>query len=205
MIRTRATKSAGLVAALVLAGGVGQAMAADTASPQIRGCVGKSGALRVLAVGEQCKDGERPLTWAIQGDPGPVGPAGPAGPQGPVGPQGSQGPAGPEGQQGPQGPQGPEGPQGPASPAPVLGPAYATHSVLSSEFPTGEVVATAMCPAGYTLTGGGFDLGGATRGTILKHSRPANNESWEVLALTNTDPDVFGVQAWAICMRLSTS
>jgi len=87
-----------------------------------------------------------------QGDPGLQGPQGDPGPQGP---QGDPGPQGPQGDPGPQGPQGDPGPQGPAGPAgaqlvtgtPVTSAANAPRNTL--------VTATATCPAGKVLLGGG--------------------------------------------------
>lgn len=52
----------------------------------VHACVHKaSKRLRIVAPGESCNPGERPLTWGIEGPPGPPGPVGPIGPAGPPG------------------------------------------------------------------------------------------------------------------------
>src|SRR4051812_31300630 len=90
---------------------------ASTAA-QIYGCVANDGRLRIVQATIDCKRGETPLTWNVEGPRGEVGPAGapglpgmtgPAGPQGLLGPKGDSGPAGADGAVGPAGPQGPRG------------------------------------------------------------------------------------------------
>jgi hypothetical protein len=39
----------------------------------INACVAKDGSMRIVAVEEQCKNKETPLSWNKQGEPGPVG------------------------------------------------------------------------------------------------------------------------------------
>src|SRR5436190_23794294 len=66
-----------------------------TAQEAIHACVNqRSGDLRVIAAGAECKKNEVPLAWNVQGPPGPQGVSGPAGPAGPTGPQGIGGPQG---------------------------------------------------------------------------------------------------------------
>ena len=58
-------------------------------SGAISGCYSqKNGSLRVVSPGARCANGEAPLTWQQQGQPGPIGPSGAAGPAGPAGPAG---------------------------------------------------------------------------------------------------------------------
>jgi len=92
-------RTTGLVAMLVLLGGVSGAEAQAL-------CANASGSVFLRTV---CKANETTI------DPvalGLTGPAGPAGPQGAMGPQGLAGADGAEGAQGPEGPQGPQGAQG---------------------------------------------------------------------------------------------
>src|SRR5436190_19107046 len=126
------------LAALSVGLAIGVAMAMPrglTAQELIHACVDqRSGDLRVIASGGQCKKGESPLEWNIQGLPGAEGPQGPIGPLGPVGPIGPRGVDGPTGSPGPAGPQGVvgpagatgarglEGPTGPIGPSGVEGP-----------------------------------------------------------------------------------
>ena len=101
------------------------------------------------------------------GSRGPEGPAGPRGFPGPTGPQGPIGPAGAAGARGPAGPTGPAGPAGPAGPVGPTNPKGAS-GVVSSSVVHGTAVssiadptagtttsATASCPAGRALLGGG--------------------------------------------------
>jgi len=87
----------------------------------INACVNNRGNLRIVDAGGQCRRWEQPISWNVQGEPGPAGPKGDPGEQGPQGVQGEKGdtgaqglvgPPGPIGPQGPQGEQGPEGPEG---------------------------------------------------------------------------------------------
>jgi hypothetical protein len=92
------------------------------------------------------------------GSQGPAGPAGPrgfpgaTGPQGPVGPAGAAGAKGAAGTPGPAGPAGAKGASGVASSSVVQGTA-----VTSIADPTAGTItsATASCPTGRVLLGGG--------------------------------------------------
>ena len=90
------TRTSAVVAgtAVAVLGGGAIALAAfspvDSATGAISSCYSqKSGALRVVAPGAKCANGESPLAWAQQGVPGPSGAAGPSGAPGPAGPAGS--------------------------------------------------------------------------------------------------------------------
>ena len=68
---------------------------------EITACVKKNG--QVVFITEdypQCASNEMPVSWNIQGIPGPQGETGPPGEQGPQGEQGIQGQQGPRGEQG---------------------------------------------------------------------------------------------------------
>jgi len=45
----------------------------------INACVAKDGTVRIVALEDQCKDKETPLSWNIMGEPGPQGEPGPTG------------------------------------------------------------------------------------------------------------------------------
>jgi lamin tail-like protein/collagen triple helix repeat protein len=135
-----------LVAGLAVLAGIASFTALATSSSATESAViqacrhKKSGLLRVVPDPSKCRKSEIPISWNVQGPPGPAGPAGSAGPPGSQGPKGdpgaagpqgekgeagSQGPAGPQGSQGAQGatgPQGPSGAQGPAGPQGPPGP-----------------------------------------------------------------------------------
>jgi hypothetical protein len=96
------------IGALVMSTGIASASVPDD-SGLLHGCYARNGDFRLIdAPKEQCKSGEKAISW------NQVGPQGPAGAQGPTGPQGAVGPAGAAGPQGPEGPTGPSGPAGPA-------------------------------------------------------------------------------------------
>jgi hypothetical protein len=75
----------------------------------IQGCtrqVGLRKEITMLVLADSCDAGWTPISWNVQGPPGPAGPqgeTGPAGPQGEIGPAGPQGPAGSTGATGQQG------------------------------------------------------------------------------------------------------
>src|SRR5436190_1555511 len=91
------------------------------------------------------------------GAQGPPGPAGPPGAPGATGAQGPPGPAGPQGAPGAPGAPGPAGPQGPAGVSGwqlVLSPPVLISSTL---FSPGEGQASADCPPGKLVLGGGWN------------------------------------------------
>lgn len=130
----------------------------------LRACVANNGTLRVVAVGESCKNGEGLITWNLRGPAGPSGPAGPAGPQGVAGPGGAAGPAGPAGAQGPQGPQGPAGDVPPA-PTPVIT-AQMTLETLNPATIVGPIPIINFSVGGTNPTSIGSASGGAGAGKI---------------------------------------
>lgn len=100
------------ITALLLSTGIASASIPDQ-SGLIHGCYAKGGDFRLIdAPKEQCKVGEKAISWNATGPQGPIGPAGPTGDAGPTGPVGPQGPAGAQGPAGPAGPVGPAGPSG---------------------------------------------------------------------------------------------
>jgi hypothetical protein len=132
---------------------------------------------------------------------GARGPAGPAGTPGAAGPEGPQGPEGPEGQRGPQGPQGPQGQQGPAGLSGV-------ETVSVNDFSNvvrREATATATCPAGKQVIGGGADLNSAIqeRQTGIIRSRPAGNNAWIATGRTYEPNTGVMLTVYAVCARTS--
>lgn len=181
------------VAAMTLGGTVGLSVSAwaDDGGTVISGCYhNHTGVLRIRGNGEQCRDQETAVEWNQQGPEGLPGPAGPAGPRGPTGPAG---PPGPQGAQGSAGPQGPPG-------------GLAGRTVVSSAFTVPQstieftYVATALCPAGTVVLGGGYEIGQAGVNEV-RESRPYTGpgvEGWAVGIGPDEDLDVDGV-VHAIC------
>ncbi|HEX3567874.1 MAG TPA: hypothetical protein VHU17_21095 [Acidimicrobiales bacterium] len=105
------------------------------------------------------------------GSRGPEGPAGPRGLPGPTGPQGPIGPAGAAGAKGLAGAPGAPGPAGPAGPKGASGVTSSSvvqgTAVSSIADPTVGTItsATASCPAGRVLLGGGGQVSDGEPGT----------------------------------------
>ena len=167
------------------------------------------------------------------GATGPIGPQGPAGADGATGPQGAIGPPGPAGADGATGPQGAVGSQGPpgaagaTGPAGPAGPAGATGATgaagpagpAGSQLVTGTpatsavnaaqntlVTATAACPAGKVVLGGGAHI--TTTATqksraLLVSSYASNATTWTAIGVVGTGAlgsgNTMTVTAYALC------
>jgi hypothetical protein len=167
----------GMMAALLLAGGVGATAA-------------------TLITGEQIKDGTitgkdvKNKSLTAKDFRGSV--------QGLAGPQGRTGAQGPTGPQGPGGPQGPAGRSGIASVETVHG---ADVPVTLGQ---SAVEATVLCPAGETAVGGGGVAGDGD--AVLTDSYPISQASpsrsgWLVIA-RNLGGYADTVHATAVCAKL---
>jgi hypothetical protein len=115
-----------------------------------------------------------------------------------------RGPAGPQGEQGPQGVPGPEGPAGPT------GPAGADGGLEGYELVTGTPVAVAVedfvvsasaaCPAGKVVLGGGSDAAVLDGDMFVVRSRPTltgTTYGWSVSVLNYGGANT--LTAYAIC------
>jgi hypothetical protein len=163
---------------------------------------------------------------------GTRGAVGPAGPQGLPGPAGPQGPIGPTGAAGARGATGPVGPAGPAGPAGTKGASGVASSSVVEGTAVGSIAdpstgttttATASCPAGRVLLGGGGQVtdvapgagskaaaSSSTTGTAITggtgvalfSSYPATAKTWKAVGVV-TGPLQAGmamsVQAYVIC------
>ena len=122
---------------------------------------------------------------------------------------------GADGLPGRRGEPGPAGPTGPAGATGVMGLAGATGATGPSEAlmvtrvendvtesATGLQQVNAVCPAGYTLTGGGAGIVGNASDVIDSLPLPASpSTTWEVIYDVPTVGDV--VTSEAICERLT--
>jgi type VI secretion system Hcp family effector len=79
----------------------------------------KGGAKGTLRVAEDCRKGEKAISWNRVGPQGPAGATGPVGATGETGATGQQGAKGDTGATGPAGPTGAQGPQGPPGVLPM--------------------------------------------------------------------------------------
>jgi hypothetical protein len=169
---------AGLLGIGLLVGAMNFASAETNQDGPLRGCVDKSGRLRIVSNAGDCDTRkEHYVEWNKQGPSGPQGPQGEPGARGEPGPRGEsglQGEAGPQGEpglQGEAGPQGEPGLQGEAGPQgePGLqgeaGPAGAGligfHVVRGATERDGTdfKTLTVMCPEGEIATGGNASIG----------------------------------------------
>lgn len=110
-----------------------------------------------------------------------------AGPAGPKGEPGSPGPTGPKGDPGQPGPQGVQGVQGERGPAGFSGYEQVTVEEHSNVAMSIYTDATATCPTGKVVVGGGAEIRGANPidppsnagpGVVLDGSRPFNATQW---------------------------
>jgi len=181
----------GLLAVAAVGAGTAYATIPD-GNGVIHACYQRSGgSLRVIDSSvTNCGSKETSLNWNVQGAQGPQGPAGPPGPAGPAGTPGAEGPPGP---------QGPEGPQGAAGPP---GPGVSQYEVATGiaflQPGTGDT-ATASCPTGKKVLGGGFTFFGFLGELDLAKSSPAlDGTSWSVVG-KNTGTQEADLVAFAIC------
>lgn len=180
----------GFVAALACAGGAAYATIPDGGGV-INGCYNRQGGdLRVIDVDtESCLPSEQPISWSQKG---------------PQGLQGARGPQGPPGLPGPPGQPGRQGDPGPPGPAGVSG---LERVAVMSEINSDNVKEVAAdCPAGKSVTGGGYFIGGSFGQIIVQRSEPRLSPTgWLVTAAEigtatggGTDEDWYLV-ATALC------
>ena len=165
-----------IVAALVVVGSVSAGATLVITSAQI-----KNGTIQTADISAKAKT-------ALKGNRGPAGPAGARGATGAAGPAGPQGAQGLQGLQGAQGIQGIQGSPGLTGVQYVIGQGVA-----------GEGSATATCPTGKFVIGGGA----STSSGWFYRSEPTDNSSWTASADGGaTDATV---TAFAVCASLSAA
>lgn len=124
-----------------------------------------------------------------QGDPGIQGVKGDQGDQGIQGVKGDQGPQGVAGANGVNGGQGPQGVPGISGYVRVLSPQVGISS-------SGQSRATATCPAGKKVLGGGHLTSSAL--VFAFDSWPETDSTWTIL-MRNIGGSSHWIQAWAVC------
>lgn len=141
----------------------------------------------------------------LHGRKGATGPAGPAGAKGDQGIQGLQGPPGVQGEPGPKGDQGIQGVQGiqgpPGDSSVAVG--YIT-SPLTKVSPNSTATATAHCPSGTVVTGGGVypinnDVNISIDSSDWDYSTEPTPNAW-VGVVNNTGPADVYFHVDAICV-----
>jgi hypothetical protein len=134
------------------------------------------------------------------GTTGPAGANGEQGSKGENGTQGDQGPKGDKGDTGPQGPKGDQGPQGPPGDPHVLRSQIAV--LASANDTTAHKVVTVQCPAGTTISGGGFATVPSDPGIDVSASNPVGTSGWSSTAdvLSLPPGTTWQLLAMAICV-----
>jgi hypothetical protein len=105
--------------------------------------------------------------------------------RGPRGPQGTQGVAGAAGPAGPQGLSGPPGPTGPAGEGQTVGTQYNliqpnAQTVTQTVGPGAVQSASAICPPGYAVLGGGYRSSGSEGAEVFFNDSFGSRDTWAV-------------------------
>ncbi len=156
-----------------------------------------------------------PGVQGVQGAPGSQGPQGATGSPGPPGPQGATGLTGKQGAPGPAGAQGAPGPTGPSGASGTIVASAATSgaTVVSAADPAvgTTVIATASCPQGEIVLGGGAQVsatGFDGKNVTLRSSFPAGSNGWRAVGSV-IGPLVAGehmaVHPYVLCGKTSGS
>lgn len=150
------------------------------------------------------------------GAPGAAGPQGPAGPSGSPGTKGEQGLPGQPGEQGLPGQPGERGLPGLQGPLGAPGakgeqgsPGISEYQVVDGSFEnssqTGinEARASATCPAGKSVIGGGNSTAGSDADVYIVSSAPNGTAEWEAVA-TAASEERYELVAVAICAKVAS-
>jgi hypothetical protein len=178
------TRTGAAVAATVLVVGTGAAFATGVAKPGkaaapavIRACAStKTGVVRIA---KRCRRREKRISWNA------------------VGRQGRQGLRGPRGVAGATGAPGPKGEPGTVGAVHVTG----TSRTVADGAANTTVASSAACPAGKTLLGGGFNVGGEVAKAIVTASMPSSSEAntWTASAVAISANADIAITAYAVC------
>jgi collagen type VII alpha len=180
----------------------------DKGDQGIQGILGEAGLTG--PIGPTGLQGDKGATGdqGPKGDPGTIGPQGPIGPAGAKGDKGDKGDTGSTGETGPKGDPGAVGPQGPIGLTGATGPA-GTNGVSGYERISGTASqsnttspksATATCPVGKKVVGGGYTTSGLDGATAIVQNQAVNDTSWIVRAYRDGGSGSWSVQAFAICL-----
>jgi len=147
----------------------------------IHSCVATDGTLRLVNDATSCRRNETHVAWSQ------------------TGPQGLQGPQGIQGIQGPRGLQGPQGLQGPSGPISGLVRVQANSEGTNELNAIATQTATAQCPAGKMVVGGGYlhFFGGPT--ITPRENTPTLDLTEWIVSGTNPNNTPWSISAIAIC------
>lgn len=133
--------------------------------------------------------------WTQLAARGAKGATGAAGAAGPAGATGATGPAGSTGATGATGPTGPTGATGLSGYERVQGAVVNTTPLASN-------TATATCPAGKVVVGGGFTMG--ANDAFMTESYPSSTTVWTVKVFTSATFSAYQLTAYAICVTVAS-
>ncbi|HWX88374.1 MAG TPA: collagen-like protein [Solirubrobacteraceae bacterium] len=123
---------------------------------------------------------------------------------GAIGPRGATGAAGNEGKEGTPGAPGKEGPKGEPGGSGISGYQIVTGSeAKGSGSGINLATATAKCPSGKHVLGGGFTTSGEDAKVFVADDGPVGTEEWEV-RLTSGSTFAYGAFAYVICATVSS-
>lgn len=175
----------------------GVALATIPNAGVINGCFDKNnGQLRVIdaQAAAGCLKPETAISW------NQIGPQGEQGIQGPVGPQGSQGIQGPIGVPGQTGATGATGPAGPTGATGATGASAGSgYQIVTGSVsrPNAITAASATCPAGKVVVGGGYRI---PDGDTISGFFPVNSQTMSTAGLITGSSTVERI-VYAICIN----
>ena len=175
----------------------GVALATIPNAGVINGCFDKNnGQLRVIDAQATagCLKPETAISW------NQIGPQGEQGIQGPVGPQGSQGTQGPIGVPGQTGATGATGPAGPTGATGATGASAGSgYQIVTGSVsrPNAITAASATCPAGKVVVGGGYRI---PDGDTISGFFPVNSQTMSTAGLITGSSTVERI-VYAICIN----
>ncbi|MDQ1709020.1 MAG: hypothetical protein QOG49_405 [Frankiaceae bacterium] len=142
--------------------------------------------------------------WGILAAAGARGASGPTGPAGATGPAGPAGTNGTNGVNGTNGINGTNGVNGTAGTAGISGYSQVNSPAVTVAGTAGSIgSATAVCPAGTSVLGGGY-FTNPTAGIVATRSEPSSSSPGWFLVVRNDSGASTVIQAYAICAIVSS-
>ena len=203
MSTTITRRKAGPAGAVIVGIAVAAIIAVTQAQARnVYACVKGDGSAHIFAKKPKCGSGESKISWSSKGQRGSEGLPGPIGLVGPTGAAGAGGSKGATGPTGTAGAKGATGNTGPTEVTRVAGAEVTVTGIVGTL--SGE--ATATCPTGSTVVGGGASTkfeGTEYKGSVASSYPSGTSQSWIATALvtaTGASGDL-GVTAYVLCAK----